>query len=484
MSIALRGQWGERGDGRRQKPPRVECASQKRSPTLRSRRKEGKATAPSTAPTELSIRIAHTEQSGLRWNIVAEGCALLVLLLLAAADRAGGSALARSPGLAAAIVVTFVAWSLQWFAHTPRRGALRRYLSFVLVTGEGAAVASYALGASPYAPLIPFALCSFLCLACLRMDYRLVLYAGLLYALELAAVGWLAVGRPTRAGQGGPLAPHVLWLSLAEWPILVLLVALLLARLAWVAARLVRQQARADEERDIRLGALRDRLEAMVGERTATLQEAIAAQAALSERGRIARRLHDGLAKSVAGLSLDLDQWRAEAADLPPQVAERIRHLSDAARQMVAQAREAVSEARQPVDRPCLLTELRAEALRFSAWSGIAVDVECAARLPDLPPSVTEEICQIVAEALTNLAHHAAASHARIRIECTADATTLTVDDDGVGLDFRYMDETGHYGLLGMRERARQIQARIEWLGRGPLGGASVRIRIPRHTMA
>lgn len=438
------------------------------------------ATGSSALSPEVSTRIAQAELSNLRSGRLAEGGALSVLVALALAEGATGAGHLTAPWLALlGLVAATAAWLLEWRADALRPG-LRRALGLAFAVGAGVAVLSYGLSA-PDSPLVAFGLCLLLCLAALHMAAPLVLCAGSLYALALAAIGWHALESP----PGGAVLPQGLWLRVLEPPALVLLVALILAHLAHAAASLMRQQALADHERERALTALTDRLEALVAERAGVLRHSAATEATVAERERIAHRLHDGLAKSVAGLSLDLDQLQVDALGSAPQFAERVRRLSEAARQTVAEARDTVGDVRRPLGQPCLLDEIRAESLRFSAWCGIAVDVQCAQPSADLPPAVTEEVRQIVAEALRNLALHAAASRARIRIECGADAITLTVDDDGIGLDahllhWQHLAQTGHYGLLGMRERARQIRAQIEWLGCGPLGGASVRIRIPR----
>jgi signal transduction histidine kinase len=102
-----------------------------------------------------------------------------------------------------------------------------------------------------------------------------------------------------------------------------------------------------------------------------------------------------------------------------------------------------------------------------------------------LHPVVREEAHRIGAEALTNSFNHAKASSIELEIRYGTAALSLLVRDDGIGIEGSALVETGkagHFGLVGMRERAAKISSHVEIFTR-PGAGTEVRLRVPA-TMA
>ncbi|HNT77800.1 MAG TPA: sensor histidine kinase [Anaerolineae bacterium] len=175
-----------------------------------------------------------------------------------------------------------------------------------------------------------------------------------------------------------------------------------------------------------------------------------------AERQRMARELHDTLAQGVAGLILQL-----EAADshLTQGRAERaqsiVQQAMARARATLADARRAIDDLRAAPPAADLEDALRHEVARFTDATGIPCAFDFALTTP-LPEATAEHLLRIVAEGLTNIARHAQAARAWVNVAETDDGLTVEVGDDGVGFDpAAAFDQPGHYGLLGMRERAR-----------------------------
>lgn len=175
-----------------------------------------------------------------------------------------------------------------------------------------------------------------------------------------------------------------------------------------------------------------------------------------AERQRMARELHDTLAQGVAGLVLQL-----EAADshLAAGRAERaqgiVQQAMGRARDTLADARRAIEDLRAVPPAVDLEDALRHEVTRFTDATGIPCALDFALTVP-LPEATAEHLLRIVAEGLTNIARHAQAAHAWVTIAESDGDVTIEVGDDGVGFDpTAAFDQPGHYGLLGMRERAR-----------------------------
>jgi len=122
----------------------------------------------------------------------------------------------------------------------------------------------------------------------------------------------------------------------------------------------------------------------------------------------------------------------------------------------LADARRAIGDLRQGAAVPEDLSEaVREEADHFATATGIACTLDLDS-LPPLPDDMREHTLRVVSEGLTNVARHAQASQVWIRLASGDDCLEVEVRDDGVGFDpAAAAAQSGHYGLLGMRERAR-----------------------------
>ncbi|WP_369395247.1 sensor histidine kinase [Streptomyces sp. CG1] len=224
-----------------------------------------------------------------------------------------------------------------------------------------------------------------------------------------------------------------------------------------------------------------------------TVQARLAAAEAVSaERARLAREMHDSVAKTLYGVALAADGLAATASTEAPDPA-RIRTQADL---VSRSARRAAAESRE------LLRDLRREpapdGAETSLWPELdscirdfttrtALTVTCALppphAVPALPAPLARHLLSITAEALENAHRHASATHVDVRAAVHGDLLRLSVHDDGRGLPpgttLERLRESGHFGLLGMVERAAQLGARIR-IGRGwHERGTEVRVEVP-----
>ena len=208
--------------------------------------------------------------------------------------------------------------------------------------------------------------------------------------------------------------------------------------------------------------------------------------AVLEERDRMARELHDTLAQGVSGLVLQLEAVKHYLEVGEIQASQTI--VSDAA----TQAREALHKARAAID------DLRAEALfapdfiavitqraqRFQADTGIPYELD--AQLPDqllLPSTVGLHARRAVAEMLANVARHAEATAVWIRLYLADDCLVIEVEDNGAGFDTDTAVRPGHYGIIGLKERARLTGG--HFVVESELGdGTAVQLRLPLEKTA
>jgi len=176
-----------------------------------------------------------------------------------------------------------------------------------------------------------------------------------------------------------------------------------------------------------------------------------------AERQRMARELHDTLSQGLAGLILQLEAADAHLGkERPGRAQEIISQAMEQARETLANARRAIGDLRssaEPV--PGLEQALGAEVKRFESATGLTCELDIHLK-GELPQPVIETGLRIVSEALTNVARHAQASYACVQVEETETQLCLEIRDDGQGFDPKAV-KAGHYGLLGMRERARLV---------------------------
>lgn len=198
-----------------------------------------------------------------------------------------------------------------------------------------------------------------------------------------------------------------------------------------------------------------------------------------AERQRMARELHDTLAQGLAGLILQLEAATSHLADHnTARTAAILEQAKTRARQTLAEARSAIDDLRS--ERPAsgdLSAVIHHEARRFTEATGIPCSVEIDG-LDGLPAKTCEHITRIIAEGLTNVALHARAGAVTISARCHDGRIELELKDDGIGFDARPdAAQKGHYGLIGMRERARLVGGKLSVESK-PGSGTILRLRI------
>ena len=195
-----------------------------------------------------------------------------------------------------------------------------------------------------------------------------------------------------------------------------------------------------------------------------------------AERQRMARELHDTLAQGLAGVILQLEALEAflekgdtaKAADIAGQAKGR-------ARETLSDARRAIDDLRDQGTGSPLQTIAR-EVERFTRSTGIPCTLEMPETLP-LPPEQVEHVLRCVSEGLANVAAHAQASQAAVAVTAGPDHVSVTVSDNGRGFDLAGVPG-GHYGLLGLRERARLAGGTLA-VSRGAQGGTILTMTLP-----
>lgn len=229
------------------------------------------------------------------------------------------------------------------------------------------------------------------------------------------------------------------------------------------------------------LGALVSALTAFLGGlwiRGRAKREQIARQAGFrereSERSRFAREIHDGSLQDLCALQMRLVPVEGSPVDL------------EAARQQiadtVAELRSVCQRLRPPgLETLGLVRSLQSLVVRArNSHPALTIHLDADGHV-DAPPDAQLALYRIAQEALNNALSHASASCIRLSVRTSGDDSRLVIEDDGQGMrsrDPRELAESGHFGIIGMIERARASGIRLSF-GTPPSGGTRVTAVLP-----
>jgi PAS domain S-box-containing protein len=208
----------------------------------------------------------------------------------------------------------------------------------------------------------------------------------------------------------------------------------------------------------------------------ARLLEASRDRAALEERQRLARELHDSVSQALYGIALGARaSLRALERD-PAGARAPIEYVLSLAEAGLAEMRALIFELRpESLEQEGLVAALAKQAAAARSRFELGVDVSFGEE-PDLPLATKEALYRIAQEALHNTVKHARASRVSIRLETGEGTVVLEVSDDGVGFDAG-RDYPGHLGQRSMRERAELAGAALA-VESAPGRGTRVRVTL------
>lgn len=200
----------------------------------------------------------------------------------------------------------------------------------------------------------------------------------------------------------------------------------------------------------------------------------------IEERNRLAREIHDTLAQGLAGITLHLETADAllEQNRSIDAVREAVELALSLAQSSLEEARRSVLDLRAaPLEGRSLDAALQALAVNQSQ-EGVQIFVVPASGMRPLPVRIEAGLYRIAQEALTNALRHAQASQIVISLENTHDEIVMIVEDNGRGFDPNTLPE-GHYGLIGLNERAKLLGGKLT-IESSPGRGARLRVQIPQ----
>ncbi len=240
---------------------------------------------------------------------------------------------------------------------------------------------------------------------------------------------------------------------------------------------------RAGERQQLALQQERDLLEQQVRERTATLGKLAThlQEVREDERGHLARELHDELGALLTAAKLDVARLKSRLLQQPPEVGQRLQHLTETLNSGIALKRRIIEDLRpSSLSNLGLTASLEILAREFTERTG--VDLSTSLEPVDLDESSQLTVYRLVQESLTNMAKYAQARQAEVHLHDYERHVEVTVKDDGKGFDPQQAAVSTH-GLAGMRHRVEAAGGKLivtSCAGRG----TAVRAVLPKRPPA
>ncbi|HJT56581.1 MAG TPA: PAS domain S-box protein [Ktedonobacteraceae bacterium] len=217
--------------------------------------------------------------------------------------------------------------------------------------------------------------------------------------------------------------------------------------------------------------------QAAVAIENARLYEQAQELAAVEERQRLARELHDSVSQALYGISLGVHTARLQLDHNSGELAESLDYVLELAEAALTEMRALIFELRPAsLEAEGLITALTKQATAIYARYGINVELDLCNE-PDVPPKVKRELYRVAQEALHNTVKHAEAGKVNLRLRLTDGVVVLEVRDDGKGFEAAG-SFPGHLGLHSMRERIESLDGGLQ-IESVPGQGTSICAHIP-----
>jgi len=232
-----------------------------------------------------------------------------------------------------------------------------------------------------------------------------------------------------------------------------------------------------------------DTLEERVKERTEQLKFQVTARkeaevqfkATLAERTRLAKELHDTIEQTMTGITLQLNTVGKLFRQEPEEASRHLGLIRNMVRLSRVDLRRSIWDLRsRELEQFDLYKALSLSATRIASNAGVRVEVETKGNVCPLPEVIEEALLRIGQEAVTNTIKHADAHCIKIELDFSESKVVMEIKDDGKGFapENSPGPNDGHFGLLGMSERAKRLGGQIT-VTSAPGTGTVIRVEIP-----
>lgn len=226
--------------------------------------------------------------------------------------------------------------------------------------------------------------------------------------------------------------------------------------LRYVAARQVAEHAMLEANQE-----LNEQVEQRTAELTELSQHLI--RVSEEEKAKLARELHDTLGSNLTAINMDLNWIQRRLPDGTREIRERLQRVLQMLTETVELKHEVIEGLRPShLDNLGLAFAMRSHCREFTRRTGLPCEVDVEEDFDDLDPAWSIAFYRIAQESLTNIAKHAQASKVRIVLGREDGGIRLRIIDDGVGVAEESLSKPKSHGIVGMRERMRQMGGRFQ----------------------
>jgi signal transduction histidine kinase len=216
-----------------------------------------------------------------------------------------------------------------------------------------------------------------------------------------------------------------------------------------------------------------------LGIRNVRLTGRVAELAAESERTRIAREIHDGIAQMVYMLSLSLETAVDRVGTNPEEQRQRLKDLTALAKNALWEVRQYIFDLRPLLSGDeGLVGAIQGQVKEFQAVSELPVELEVSGEVARLPVETSAALYRIVQEGLGNIFRHAHASRVRVGVRFDDSTVTLSIEDDGVGITEGEPTGRVGYGMANLRDRVDDLDGAVEMVT-SPGEGTRIEVSVP-----
>jgi len=253
------------------------------------------------------------------------------------------------------------------------------------------------------------------------------------------------------------------------------------SKLKWLVGEKEAAQKELQQAHDLLEWRVQERTKQLKIEMTARKESELQFRAVLTERTRLAQELHDTLEQTITGIALQLDRVASQFEKSPEHASHHLKLARNLTRQGQTEVRHSVwglrSRAGEKFD---LVNALNVSGRQIVNGAEIEIEIQTSGQALPLSEVFEENLLRIGQEAITNAVKHSEAHKVKLELEFAPQKVVLQVRDDGKG----FSPETcvgpneGHFGLLGIRERAERMGGSAS-ITSAPGAGTCIRVEIP-----
>ena len=243
----------------------------------------------------------------------------------------------------------------------------------------------------------------------------------------------------------------------------------------------VEAQNELQQAHDLLEWRVQERTKQLKVEMTARKESELQFRAVLTERTRLAQELHDTLEQTITGIALQLDRVANHFLKNPDNASHHLKLARSLTRQGQTEVRHSVWGLRRRAGETFnLVNALSVSGRQLADNAGIQMEIETHGQAQALSEVFEENLLRIGQEAITNAVKHSGAKKIKIELEFSPQKVELQIKDDGTGflLESCAGPNEGHFGLLGIRERAERMGGKAN-ISSTPGTGTCISVEIP-----